>query len=70
MQDKPTLAETLSNMIVRSFDDGSISNEIKPIVRNLNTPCPECGNRRLYTDVYDKCYNCGRGVCQKEFRSE
>jgi uncharacterized protein (DUF983 family) len=34
--------------------------------RNPNVPCPDCGNKVLYTDYYDKCYECGRNVGKKE----
>ena len=32
--------------------------------RDETVPCPDCGNLYLYTNVYDKCYNCGRGILE------
>lgn len=30
--------------------------------RSQACKCPDCGIDWLYTDYYDKCYSCGRGV--------
>ncbi len=33
--------------------------------RDPTVPCPDCGHVDLYTDYYDKCYKCGRGIYEK-----
>jgi uncharacterized protein (DUF983 family) len=30
--------------------------------RDPSVPCPDCGCKWLYTDYYDKCYECGRNI--------
>lgn len=32
--------------------------------RDPTVPCPDCGDLYLYTDSYDKCYKCGRGILE------
>ena len=40
--------------------------EEKKPPRNPNVPCPTCGNKYLYTDYYDHCYQCGRNIGTKD----
>lgn len=34
--------------------------------RDPTVPCPDCGNIYLYTDAYDRCYKCGRGIISND----
>ncbi len=34
----------------------------KAATRDANAKCPDCSNVHLYTNVYDKCYECGRNI--------
>jgi hypothetical protein len=34
----------------------------KPLARDPNAECPDCKCKYAYTNFYDECYACGRGL--------
>jgi hypothetical protein len=72
-QNSPSAARTLAALrlatsIAANFKNGLLgkpepkSEAPKPTARDPNAECPDCKCKYAYTNFYDECYQCGRGL--------